>query len=109
MNYYKATIKNTEGRYQNIFLMAETKYEARSKIRAMSDFKGIENNDIEITFIPDENRPNPILLAEKKEYWGRWIWCSKCGSAVSPEYSSYCCHCGEKFTNTQEEEVNEQM
>ena len=101
-NYYKATIKGK----QDVFLMAETKPQARFKIRVMSDFKNIKNEDIEITFIPDENRPNPILLAEKDEYWGKWIWCSKCGRAVSPEGAKYCCYCGEKFVNIQEEEVN---
>lgn len=99
MNYYKATIKGK----QNIFLMAETESQARFKIKWMSDFKDIKIDDIEITFIPDENRPNPILLAGKEEYWGRWIWCSKCGHSYSPAYAKYCCGCGEKFVNIQEE------
>lgn len=102
-NYYKATIKGK----QDVFLMAETESEARFKIKCMSDLKDIKNDDIEIIFIPDENRPNPILLSGEEEYWGRWIWCSKCGYAVSPEWAKYCCHCGEKFVNIQKEEVNE--
>lgn len=102
-NYYKATIKGK----QDIFLMAETESEAHFKIKCISDFKDIKNNDIEIAFIPDKDRPNPILLAEEEEYYGKWIWCSKCGWGGSPEYSSYCCHCGEKFVNIQKEEVNE--
>ena len=102
-NYYKATIKGK----QDIFLMAETESEARFKIKCISDFKDIKNDDIEIIFIPDENRPNPILLSGEEEYWGRWIWCSKCGYAVSPEWAKYCCHCGEKFVNIQKEKVNE--
>lgn len=103
MNYYKATIKNTEGCYQDIFLMAETESQARFKIKWMSDFKDVRIDDIEITFIPDGNKLNPIL----QEYWGRWIWCNKCGHSYSPAYAKYCCNCGEKFVNNQEEKINE--
>ena len=102
-NYYKITVNGK----QDIFLMAINETEAYFKVRQMSDFKNITEKDVEVHFIPDEDRPNPVLLAEEEEYYGKWIWCSKCGWGGSPEYSSYCCHCGEKFINIQKEEVNE--
>ena len=102
-NYYKVTIKGK----QDIFLMAINEIKAYFKVRQMPDFKNITEKDVEIRFLPDENRPNPILLAEKEEYWGRWIWCNKCGHALSPAYAKYCCYCGERFVYIQEEKVNE--
>lgn len=102
-NYYKVIVNGK----QDIFLMASNETQAYFKVRQMPDFKNVSEKDVEVQFIPDEDKPNPIILADKEEYWGRWIWCSKCGNTYSPEYAKYCCHCGEKFTNIQEEEINE--